>query len=138
MMLGTAAMRSTVDTSVDLIARRGVVGDEERERQREGEAHDQRHEGDLDRPDEDGGDADPVELGLPLRLGEEVQTVVVQGRNGLVAEEDPDGAHHAEDEQTGRPGAATEHTIGAVQLGRELARHHFVPGCDAHPNLPST
>ncbi len=51
-----------------------------------------RHQRDLDRADQHGGDADPVELGLPLRLGEEMESVVVQGRDRLVAEEESDGA----------------------------------------------
>ena len=88
MMLGTAAIRSTADTSQRLDPLRCVVGDEEGEHQREREADDHGDERHLDRPDQDGGDADLVELGLPVGLGEKVQAVVVKGRDRLVAEED--------------------------------------------------
>ena len=97
MMLGTAAIRSTSETSVDLIRARRVLADEQRGAQRQRKADHQRDQGDLDR-----ADAAPtaipmlVELRAPSWLWvKKPQPVVAQRRDRLVAEEEPDRAGDA-------------------------------------------
>ena len=80
-MLGTAAIRSTSETSQGLIqpARTRVMNSAVISASGKLDHH--RDEGDLGRSDQGGGDANSVELRLPAGRGEEVQPVVTQSRD---------------------------------------------------------
>ncbi len=88
-----------------------VQGGQEGEREADGQC-DERH---LDGPDEHGGETDDVVLGVPLRLGEEAESVALQGRDRLVAEERADREDEDEHESTDGSGGAAEDAITSRQ-----------------------
>jgi len=104
----------------------GVLGDVEGGEQRQGERQEHRHQGDLDRAEQDRRDAQHVGLGLPLRLGEEAPPVVAQGRERLPAEEEADAAGDQQHGGADDPEGVGEHRVTAGRSAGDPARRDLV------------
>ncbi len=146
-MLGIAAIRSTSDTSVERSQGGAYSLMKSAVRKASGNATTSATRATVDRADQDRGDADAVELGLPLGPGEEAEAVVMQRRDGLVAEEQPDRAGEHQDEEADGSGHARGTTLSVAVCPGSIVRGTSGTPAPAgggrsriggHPNRPCT
>jgi hypothetical protein len=98
-----------------LRTRRRVLGDVQRDPEREREGYARRRPGDEQRADQHGGDAEVARVRLPGLCGDEGEAGLGEGLCPVLEQEYTDGDHDRQYEQSGEQEHRTEHAIRAAR-----------------------